>query len=80
MNQELPDVSLILKKYNVALESLMASAFMTLFTNLVCNEHSSRILDRFMLGKSNQFIFCRGREGNSGYSKEHTQAEAERVS
>lgn len=54
LNKELPDVFQILKKYNVALESLMASAFMTLFTNLVSNEHSSRILDRFMLGKSNQ--------------------------
>ena len=51
ISKELPKLSAILKKYNVVLESLLASVFMTLFSNLVSIEHSSRILDRFILSK-----------------------------
>ena len=47
----LPSLSNVLKKYNVILESLFASAFMTLFSNLVSIENATRILDRFILSK-----------------------------
>lgn len=51
IEHELPKVHQIIKKYNVVLESLFASAFMTLFSNLVSLEHSSRLIDRFILCK-----------------------------
>jgi hypothetical protein len=50
ISKELPILNEVIKKYNVLLESLLASVFMTLFSNLVSLEHSSRILDRFILG------------------------------
>jgi hypothetical protein len=48
------DVSILdskLKKFDLYLESLFASAFMTLFSNLVSIDVAFRVLDRFILGK-----------------------------
>jgi hypothetical protein len=51
MRKEMKQVYLLIKKYDIYLESLFASAFMTLFTNLISMEHATRVLDRFILCK-----------------------------
>lgn len=40
-------------KYDIFLESLFASAFMTMFANLVPIEIATKVLDRFILSNIN---------------------------
>ena len=46
-----PKLAQTIKKHDIYLESLFASAFMTLFSNLIPLNYSLRILDRFILCK-----------------------------
>lgn len=50
--KEMKQVYQLVIKYDIYLESLFASAFMTLFSNLIPIEHSLKVLDRFILCKN----------------------------
>jgi hypothetical protein len=45
----MPKVHKLLKKKKVLLEPLIASAFITLFSNLFDIESATRVMERFML-------------------------------
>ncbi|MFS8159432.1 MAG: hypothetical protein ACMG6E_04305 [Candidatus Roizmanbacteria bacterium] len=41
-----------ISKFDIYLESLFASAFMTIFSNLISIENATKVLDRFILRKT----------------------------
>lgn len=49
ITKELPALSTELQKHNVILESLFASPFLTIFSNLIPMEVAIKVLDRFIL-------------------------------
>jgi len=46
----------LLKKKKVLLEPLIASAFITLFSNLIEIEQATKVMERFMLDGENYII------------------------
>jgi hypothetical protein len=49
IKKELPLLFKSIQKFDIYLESLFASAFMTLFSNLISIENATKVLDRFIL-------------------------------
>lgn len=70
IKKEIPNLHKTISKFDIYLESLFASAFMTIFSNLISIENATKVLDRFILCKIisyyNIFIF-RGRVKCNGY-------------
>jgi len=49
IQKELPKLHKLLKKKKVLIEPLIASCFITLFSNLVDKESATKVMERFML-------------------------------
>jgi Rab-GTPase-TBC domain len=49
IQKELPKLHKLLKKKKVIIEPLIASCFITLFSNLVDIENATKVMERFML-------------------------------
>ena len=56
ISKHLPKVHKLLKKKKVLLEPLIASAFITLFSNLIEIELATKVMERFMLIGENYII------------------------
>ena len=49
MSNRAPKIHKIIKKKKILLEPLIASAFITLFSNLIDIESATKVMERFML-------------------------------
>ena len=49
INKQMPKVHKLLKKKKVLLEPLIASCFITLFSNMIDVEQATKVMERFML-------------------------------